>query len=163
MLGRLGPHQCCWQYSVSLGPGSHSEHQRPHAAVWRMRGNLKVRASNGSTQQVGQGSAAAIPSANGSPLKGAGGSAERAQSGTKASTPRSSAASQSQPQQLRSVTKQLPRVLVMHTGGTLGMDPSASFEATPKGTRSLRPGTGGVYAGAPPHVCQPDCCAHAAA
>jgi hypothetical protein len=47
------------------------------------------------------------------------------------------------------VTKPLPRVLIMHTGGTLGMDPQASYESGTKGV-SLRRGTGGVYAGAPP-------------
>jgi hypothetical protein len=44
------------------------------------------------------------------------------------------------------VTKPLPRVLMLHTGGTLGMDPAASYEAGEKGV-SLRRGTGGVYAG----------------
>ena len=44
------------------------------------------------------------------------------------------------------VTKPLPRVLIMHTGGTLGMDPTASYEPGQKGV-SLRRGTGGVYAG----------------
>lgn len=49
------------------------------------------------------------------------------------------------------VTKPLPRVLMLHTGGTLGMDPAASYEAAnTKGSVSLRRGTGGVYAG----VCQ---------
>ena len=45
------------------------------------------------------------------------------------------------------VTKPLPRVLLLHTGGTLGMDPVASFECTERG--GLRRGTGGIYAGAP--------------
>jgi hypothetical protein len=45
------------------------------------------------------------------------------------------------------VTKPLPRVLILHTGGTLGMDPTASFEPGMKGV-SLRRGTGGIYAGA---------------
>lgn len=44
------------------------------------------------------------------------------------------------------VTKPLPRVLMLHTGGTLGMDPAASFEADRKGVH-LKSGTGGVYAG----------------
>jgi hypothetical protein len=48
------------------------------------------------------------------------------------------------------VTKPLPRVLMLHTGGTLGMDPMASYEAANKGSVSLRRGTGGVYAGDAP-------------
>jgi hypothetical protein len=44
------------------------------------------------------------------------------------------------------VTKPLPRVLILHTGGTLGMDPEASFQASEKGV-NLKKGTGGVYAG----------------
>lgn len=47
------------------------------------------------------------------------------------------------------VTKPLPRVLILHTGGTLGMDPSLSYEAKDEGLH-LKPGTGGVYAGTPP-------------
>lgn len=46
------------------------------------------------------------------------------------------------------VTKPLPRVLILHTGGTLGMDPTMSYEAQETGV-TLKPGTGGVYAGAP--------------
>ena len=37
--------------------------------------------------------------------------------------------------------------IMVHTGGTLGMDPTASYEAAQKGV-SLKRGTGGVYAGA---------------
>lgn len=48
--------------------------------------------------------------------------------------------------QLLVVTKPLPKVLIMHTGGTLGMDPTASYEPGSKGV-ALRRGTGGVYAG----------------
>lgn len=44
------------------------------------------------------------------------------------------------------VTKPLPRVLILHTGGTLGMDPEASFQASEQGV-NLKKGTGGVYAG----------------
>jgi hypothetical protein len=44
------------------------------------------------------------------------------------------------------VTKPLPRVLMLHTGGTLGMDPTASYEAHGDGV-GLKRGTGGVYAG----------------
>lgn len=44
------------------------------------------------------------------------------------------------------VTKPLPRVLILHTGGTLGMDPAASFQASEQGV-NLKRGTGGVYAG----------------
>jgi Asparaginase, N-terminal len=51
------------------------------------------------------------------------------------------------------VTKPLPRVLMLHTGGTLGMDPAASYEALDTGV-SLRQGTGGVYAGGSCFQCQ---------
>lgn len=44
------------------------------------------------------------------------------------------------------VTKPLPHVLILHTGGTLGMDPTASYEAREQGV-NLKKGTGGVYAG----------------
>jgi L-asparaginase/Glu-tRNA(Gln) amidotransferase subunit D len=43
------------------------------------------------------------------------------------------------------VTRPLPRVLLLHTGGTLGMDPTASFEAYDGDDIHLRQGTGGVY------------------
>lgn len=43
------------------------------------------------------------------------------------------------------VTRPLPRVLMLHTGGTLGMDPMASFEAEELGDLHLKAGTGGVY------------------
>jgi hypothetical protein len=43
------------------------------------------------------------------------------------------------------VTRPLPRVLLLHTGGTLGMDPTASFEANDGDDVQLREGTGGVY------------------
>ena len=42
---------------------------------------------------------------------------------------------------------------MLHTGGTLGMDPAASYEHGGKGV-ALRRGTGGVYAGAQRHVMQ---------
>ena len=44
------------------------------------------------------------------------------------------------------VTRPLPRVLLLHTGGTLGMDPAASYDAgDPDGDVHLKEGTGGVY------------------
>ncbi len=45
------------------------------------------------------------------------------------------------------VTKPLPRVLLLHTGGTLGMDPAASYDAGLAGDDAvqLKEGTGGVY------------------
>lgn len=39
----------------------------------------------------------------------------------------------------------LPRVLLIHTGGTLGMDPDRSFETDTEGHRILKAGTGGEY------------------
>lgn len=45
------------------------------------------------------------------------------------------------------VTRPLPRVLLLHTGGTLGMDPEESFEARTTGEVSLKSGTGGSYSG----------------
>lgn len=45
------------------------------------------------------------------------------------------------------VTRPLPRVLLLHTGGTLGMDPDASFAPNVEGTVMLREGTGGTYQG----------------
>ena len=45
------------------------------------------------------------------------------------------------------VTRPLPRVLVVHTGGTLGMDPSTSFLPDERGKSHLAPGTGGNYEG----------------
>lgn len=55
----------------------------------------------------------------------------------------------------RYVTKPLPSVLILHTGGTLGMDPEASYVSTAgveNATEAmsdvhLREGTGGVYPG----------------
>ncbi|KAK9810997.1 hypothetical protein WJX73_004737 [Symbiochloris irregularis] len=45
------------------------------------------------------------------------------------------------------VSKPLPRVLLVHTGGTLGMDPSASFAPDADGQNVLKKGTGGSFAG----------------
>ncbi|GBG70570.1 hypothetical protein CBR_g6696 [Chara braunii] len=42
------------------------------------------------------------------------------------------------------VVKPLPRVLLLHTGGTLGMDPKKSFEEE-EGAMHLKKGTGGEY------------------
>ena len=47
----------------------------------------------------------------------------------------------------RTVTRPLPQVLVVHTGGTLGMDPSTSFLPDERGKSQLAPGTGGNYEG----------------
>lgn len=48
--------------------------------------------------------------------------------------------------QVLMVTRPLPRVLLLHTGGTLGMDPTASFDANEGEERvHLKEGTGGVY------------------
>eukprot|EP01023_Acetabularia_acetabulum_P028099 TRINITY_DN2655_c0_g1_i2.p1 TRINITY_DN2655_c0_g1~~TRINITY_DN2655_c0_g1_i2.p1 ORF type:complete len:508 (+),score=64.53 TRINITY_DN2655_c0_g1_i2:152-1525(+) len=44
------------------------------------------------------------------------------------------------------VTKPLPSVLVVHTGGTLGMDPGQSYENDDEGLH-LKRGTGGTYKG----------------
>eukprot|EP01025_Chloroclados_australasicus_P069856 TRINITY_DN992_c0_g3_i1.p1 TRINITY_DN992_c0_g3~~TRINITY_DN992_c0_g3_i1.p1 ORF type:complete len:439 (-),score=38.21 TRINITY_DN992_c0_g3_i1:995-2239(-) len=44
------------------------------------------------------------------------------------------------------VTKPLPSVLLIHTGGTLGMDPSQSYENDEEGLH-LKHGTGGSYKG----------------
>ena len=43
------------------------------------------------------------------------------------------------------VTRPLPRVLLLHTGGTLGMDPNASFSHPDEGdgNTQLKEGTGG--------------------
>ena len=58
----------------------------------------------------------------------------------------SSSPSQQQPQPLlRTVTRPLPRVLVLHTGGTLGMDVSTSFAEAADGHVDLVAGTGGNY------------------
>ena len=46
---------------------------------------------------------------------------------------------------LRTVTRPLPRVLVLHTGGTLGMDVSTSFVEATDGHVDLVAGTGGNY------------------
>jgi L-asparaginase len=43
------------------------------------------------------------------------------------------------------VARPLPRVLLLHTGGTLGMDASASYQTGHEGQPTLRPGTGGRY------------------
>lgn len=40
----------------------------------------------------------------------------------------------------------LPRVLILHTGGTLGMIPEESFESSVEGQTHLKHGTGGTYA-----------------
>jgi L-asparaginase len=48
---------------------------------------------------------------------------------------------------LQTVTRALPRVLVLHTGGTLGMDPDASYAHDSDGHVTLKPGTGGRYHG----------------
>ncbi|CAG9467813.1 unnamed protein product [Pedinophyceae sp. YPF-701] len=45
------------------------------------------------------------------------------------------------------ITRPLPRVLLVHTGGTLGMDPTASFETDGEGHVHVRRGTGGHYPG----------------
>ena len=45
------------------------------------------------------------------------------------------------------VSKPLPRVLLIHTGGTLGMDPAASFEPDEDGHMVLKEGTGGTFSG----------------
>lgn len=45
------------------------------------------------------------------------------------------------------VTKPLPRVLLLHTGGTLGMDPEESYESSAEGDVKLKSGTGGKYSG----------------
>eukprot|EP00899_Mesostigma_viride_P022167 jgi/Mesvir1/3134/Mv16306-RA.1 len=47
------------------------------------------------------------------------------------------------------MSKPLPKVLLLHTGGTLGMDPEASFEQA-DGELHLRKGTGGHYPGLQP-------------
>ncbi|GMH34131.1 hypothetical protein BSKO_01965 [Bryopsis sp. KO-2023] len=44
------------------------------------------------------------------------------------------------------ITKPLPKVLVIHTGGTLGMDPHESYHSDQDGVH-LREGTGGTYKG----------------
>lgn len=43
------------------------------------------------------------------------------------------------------VARALPRVLLIHTGGTLGMDPVQSYEQDAEGHSVLRSGTGGKY------------------
>lgn len=43
------------------------------------------------------------------------------------------------------VAKPLPRVLLLHCGGTLGMDAGASYQEDPEGHLVLREGTGGCY------------------
>ena len=53
------------------------------------------------------------------------------------------------------VTRPLPKVLLIHTGGTLGMDPETSFEQTCEGELVLKPGTGGSYGGL---RYEPACC-----
>jgi hypothetical protein len=39
----------------------------------------------------------------------------------------------------------LPKVLVIHTGGTLGMDADLSYEVDKEGHQHLKHGTGGTY------------------
>jgi L-asparaginase type I len=51
------------------------------------------------------------------------------------------------PETLRTVTRPLPRVLVVHTGGTLGMDPGQSYHIDASGKPVLAAGTGGKYSG----------------
>ena len=48
---------------------------------------------------------------------------------------------------VRTVTRPLPRVLVVHTGGTLGMDPGESYHIDATGKPVLAAGTGGKYSG----------------
>ena len=48
---------------------------------------------------------------------------------------------------VRTVTRPLPRVLVVHTGGTLGMDPGESYHIDASGKPVLAAGTGGKYSG----------------
>jgi len=43
------------------------------------------------------------------------------------------------------VPKPLPKVLLIHTGGTLGMDPESSFEKDDTGHVHVKAGTGGKY------------------
>ena len=56
-----------------------------------------------------------------------------------------SAAPASSPAPVVLVAKPLPRVLLLHTGGTLGMDTRASYEEDVGGQTQLVPGTGGKY------------------
>ena len=44
------------------------------------------------------------------------------------------------------VRRSRPRVLMLHTGGTLGMNPIESFDAEADGSVHIKEGTGGVYA-----------------
>ncbi len=48
---------------------------------------------------------------------------------------------------VRTVTRPLPHVLVVHTGGTLGMDPGVSYSLDSNGKPVLAAGTGGTYSG----------------
>lgn len=48
---------------------------------------------------------------------------------------------------VKTITRPLPRVLVVHTGGTLGMDPGTSYHLDASGKPVLAAGTGGTYAG----------------
>jgi L-asparaginase len=43
------------------------------------------------------------------------------------------------------LVRPMPRVLVLHTGGTLGMDASSSFDMDAEGHVRLKEGTGGRY------------------
>lgn len=43
------------------------------------------------------------------------------------------------------IARPLPRVLLLHTGGTLGMDASESYEQSLDGHMVLKQGTGGIY------------------
>ena len=43
------------------------------------------------------------------------------------------------------VARPLPRVLLLHTGGTLGMDAGTSYEVDMEGPFVLKPGSGGTY------------------
>ena len=44
------------------------------------------------------------------------------------------------------VRRSRPKVLILHTGGTLGMNPDESFDAEADGSVHIKEGTGGVYA-----------------
>jgi L-asparaginase type I len=56
------------------------------------------------------------------------------------------AAGPAQPQQaVAAARRHLPRVLMVHTGGTLGMDPARSYQMDPEGHLELKQGTGGEY------------------
>lgn len=64
---------------------------------------------------------------------------------TSTSITRSNAITKSNTKNEVMVVKPLPRVLVLHTGGTLGMDADRSYEKEADGQIHLRQGTGGSY------------------